>query len=227
MNQTTVYIQKEQKRITKLVTKKFKQYYLTGGTALAFQLKHRFSEDLDFFSQEYKKDDPDKIMKYIQEKTKYTFSLINELNEPELVPLKSFQLAIKGDHLLKIDFVCDFTQNIRKIKNGMHAPEDIYYRKICITLGNKAGMTDDVGRTINIGRQAVKDLLDIYFLSKRLEPLHRFFPRYFALKSFDYLESWYRGFNRMESKLEMKYYAPKIDPSDVFRYLDKEIIKKE
>ena len=32
---------------------KFKQadkYYLAGGTALAIQIKHRFSEDLDFFT---------------------------------------------------------------------------------------------------------------------------------------------------------------------------------
>ena len=49
------YIKKEQKRITELVTAKFKKYYLTGGTALSFYFNHRFSEDLDFFSQRYKK----------------------------------------------------------------------------------------------------------------------------------------------------------------------------
>jgi predicted nucleotidyltransferase component of viral defense system len=70
MNKKMGYIQKEQKRITDLVIKKFKGYYLTGGTALAFYFEHRFSEDLDFFSQKYKKSDPDNIMKYIAAETK-------------------------------------------------------------------------------------------------------------------------------------------------------------
>ena len=223
---STKYLPKEQKRIFRLVKALKTPYYLTGGTALAFQFGHRFSEDLDFFTQEYKKDDPDKIMKHIKEKTKYAYSLINELNEPGLVPLKSFQLAMEENTSLKLDFVSDFTNNLREIKNGMHSPEDIYYRKICITLGKKAGMTDDVGRTISIGRQTVKDLLDIYFLSRRIEPLHKFFLRYFTPNVFEYVESWYRGFNRMEAKLEMPYYAPTIDPGDVFRYLDKEILQK-
>lgn len=65
MDKKTAYIQKEQKRITGLVVKKFKDYYLTGGTALAFYFGHRFSEDLDFFSQKYQKNDPDKIMAFI------------------------------------------------------------------------------------------------------------------------------------------------------------------
>ena len=220
------HLQKEQKKIFSLV-KAFKTpYYLTGGTALAFHFGHRFSEDLDFFTQKYKKTDPDKIMKHIKEKTKYTYSLINELNEQGLVPLKSFQLELGKGASLKIDFVSDFTHNIQKIKGGIHSPEDIYYRKICVTLGKKAGMTDDVGRIISIGRQTVKDLLDIYYLSKRIEPLHKFFLRYFAPNAFEYVESWYRGFNRMEAKLEMPYYAPTIDPGDIFRYLDKEILQK-
>ena len=124
------YLQKEQKNIFRLVKTLKTSYYLTGGTALAFQFGHRFSEDLDFFTQKYRKEDPDKIMKQIKEKTKYTYSLVNELNEPGLIPLKSFQLALKNGSSLKIDFVCDFTPNLQKIRNGMHAPEDIYYRKI-------------------------------------------------------------------------------------------------
>ena len=218
------YLQKEQKKIFRLVKAFTTTYYLTGGTALAFHFKHRFSEDLDFFTQEYRKEDPDKIMNHIKEKTKYPYSLIHELNEPGLVPLKSFQLALEKGASLKIDFVSDFTPNLREIKHGMHSPQDIYYRKICVTLGKKAGMTDDIGRTISIGRQAVKDLLDIYYLSKQLEPVHKFFLRYFAPNAFEYVEAWYRGFNRLEAKLEMKYYAPAIDPGDVFRYLDKEIL---
>ncbi len=45
------YIKSEQKKITEFVTKNFKKYYLTGGPALSVYFNHRFSEDLDFFSQ--------------------------------------------------------------------------------------------------------------------------------------------------------------------------------
>ncbi len=54
-------IKREQKRIARIVTDKYKDYYLTGGTALAFYYQHRFSEDLDFFSQKYKQQQPGRL----------------------------------------------------------------------------------------------------------------------------------------------------------------------
>jgi predicted nucleotidyltransferase component of viral defense system len=59
-------IVKDQKRITKMVTGEFPVYYLAGGTALAFYLRHRFSEDLDFFSPAYDPVMANKIMRYIK-----------------------------------------------------------------------------------------------------------------------------------------------------------------
>ncbi len=75
MKDKILYIKNEQKKIWKMVVKKFKHYNLTGGTALSFYFDHRFSEDLDFFTQEYKKEDPDKIMNYISEQTGYEFKI--------------------------------------------------------------------------------------------------------------------------------------------------------
>ena len=69
------YIKGEQKKITEFVTKNFKKYYLTGGTALSFYFNHRFSEDLDFFSQNYKKEDPEQIMSLISNLAGFKFKL--------------------------------------------------------------------------------------------------------------------------------------------------------
>src|SRR5580658_3454148 len=98
------YIQKEQRRITDMVTLKFKDYYLTGGTALAFYFKHRFSEDLDFFSQKYQKSDPEKIMKYISAETGFDYQLDTEDDSPKLIPMKVYFMELKDKQVLKIDF---------------------------------------------------------------------------------------------------------------------------
>ena len=60
MKDKITYIKDEQKKIATMVTKKFKNYYLTGGTALSFYFGHRFSEDLDFFTQRYRKEEPER-----------------------------------------------------------------------------------------------------------------------------------------------------------------------
>ncbi len=39
------------KKLAKEIQKHFKNFYLTGGTALMFKHNHREREDLDFFSQ--------------------------------------------------------------------------------------------------------------------------------------------------------------------------------
>lgn len=62
MKNNISYIKSKQRKITGIVTKKFREYYLTGGTALSFYFNHRFSEDLNFFTQDYRKEDLDRIM---------------------------------------------------------------------------------------------------------------------------------------------------------------------
>jgi hypothetical protein len=120
-------IKREQKRIARIVTDKYKDYYLTGGTALAFYYQHRFSEDLDFFSQRYKQQQPDEIMSFISKKTGYKYMLDAEQNKKGLVPMKVYFMEIKDGHQLKIDFVQDYVANLKKPKKGLHSIEDIYY----------------------------------------------------------------------------------------------------
>ena len=219
------YIKSEQKKIVGFVTKKFKKYYLTGGTALSFYFNHRFSEDLDFFSQRYTKEDPDKIMNFIAKLTGFKFKLEAEQDDPKLIPMKVYFLELKKGCILKIDFVQDFQKNIKGVKNGMHSVEDIYYRKMSIGT-RTAGKLDIVGKEISAGRQSVKDLFDIYYLSKHHKPLSEFFFEYFSYDKAESFIAWYKGFNRLDLKVGLLDLISKVNTSEVIRYLDNEILKK-
>jgi len=219
------YIKGEQKKITEFVTKSFKKYYLTGGTALSFYFNHRFSEDLDFFTQKYKKEDPERVMNFVSKETGFAFRLEAEQEDPKLISMKVYFLGLKRECVLKIDFVQDFQENIKRIKNGLHSLEDIYYRKISAAMG-VIKKQDTTGRVIHAGRQSGKDLFDIYYLSKQHKPLSEFFLEYFSYDKAESLIAWYRGFNRMNLKIELLDLVPNIDTGKVIKHLDSEILKK-
>lgn len=225
MRNKIFYIKGEQRKLYRLVTKKFKKYYLTGGTALSFYFDHRFSEDLDFFTQEYKKEEPDQIMSFVSKETGFNFKLEAEQDDPKLIPIKVYFLELKRGCVLKIDFVRDFEKNIKRIKNGLHSLEDIYYRKISAAIG-MVKKQDATGRIIHAGRQSVKDLFDLYCLSKHHQPLSKFFFEYFSYDRAEGLIAWYRGFNRMNLKIELLDLVPKVDTVKVITHLDDEILKK-
>ena len=218
------YIKGEQKKITGLVTKKFKKYYLSGGTALSFYFYHRFSEDLDFFTQEYEKEGPGRIMSFVSKETGFNFKLEAEQDDPKLIPMKVYFLELKKGCVLKIAFVQDFEKNIKKIKNGLHSIEDIYHRKISAAMGT-IKKQDATGRIIHAGRQSVKDLFDLYYLSKYHKPLSEFFFEYFSYDKAEGLIAWYRGFNRMNLKIELLELVPKVDTVVVVKHLDDELLK--
>ncbi len=224
MNQV-FYIKDEQKRITELVTRKFKKYYLTGGTALSFYFDHRFSEDLDFFTQDYKKEEPERIMNFISKDTGFEFKLEAEQDDPKLIPMRIYYLGLKRGNVLKIDFVQDFHENIKRIKNGLHSLEDIYYRKISAAIG-MVKKQDSTGRVIHAGRQSAKDLFDLYFLSEHYQPLPEFFLEHFSYDRTEGLIAWYRGFNRMELKVELLDLVSNVDTNKVIKYLDDKLLKK-
>ena len=219
------YIKGEQRKIAGMVTRKFKQYYLTGGTALSFYFDYRFSEDLDFFTQEYRKKEPDQIMNFVSKETGFKFKLEAEQDDLKLIPMKVYSLELKKGCVLKIDFVQDFKKNLQKIKNGLHSLEDIYYRKMSIGT-RTAGKLDITGKDVPAGRQSVKDLFDIYYLSKHHQPLSDFFFEYFSYDKAESLIAWYRGFNRMDLKVGLLDLVNKVDTNEVIRYLDGEILKK-
>jgi len=218
------YIIKEQIKIHRLVSKETDDYYLTGGTALAFHYKHRFSEDLDYFSQNYKVKSSEKIMQYISKKTRYDYTLVFEQNKKKLLPLRMYELVLDRNLKLKIDFVHDPFKNIKKIENGMHSVEDIYYRNIYIGLNPSHVSTNDVGKEVSTSRQVAKDLYDLYYLSNSYELLSKFYLNHFSQKYITRLGSWYRSINRLDMKIELSETIAEASPEEVLKHLDEQLI---
>jgi predicted nucleotidyltransferase component of viral defense system len=219
------YIKSEQRKIARLVTKEFRKYYLAGGTALSFFFDHRFSQDLDFFTQDYRKEDPDRIMSFVSKESGFDFKLEAEQDDPRLIPMKVYSLGLKRRYVLKIDFFQDFVKNTKRIKNGMHSLEDVYCRKISAGIGT-AKKLDTTGRIISAGRQSVKDLFDLYYLSKHHRALSEFFFEYFPYDKAEAIVAWYRGFNLMRLKIELLDLVPEVDTVRVITHLNDEILKK-
>jgi len=221
-----IKIMKDQKKITRMVTARFPDYYLAGGTALAFHLGHRFSEDLDFFSPAYNPIMTNKIMRYIKTQTGYTFRQGDEVRgNKKTAGMKVFYLNMDNDIVMKVDFVEDVFGDTAVIKDGLLSIADIYQRKIFAAIGVK-GKISSIGRSVSGGRQSVKDLYDLYTLSKRHESLSDFFFQHFSSADSERLESWYRGFSRSEALLELLDLDVKDDPRKVFLYMDKMILKE-
>lgn len=94
-----------QKKVLKAVAEEdyfSKRYYLAGGTALSeFYLKHRFSEDLDFFTE---KSEVNKIpvLRFFQDKLK---SLgIDKIDTKQIMGLFTLFLKFRDGEVLKVDF---------------------------------------------------------------------------------------------------------------------------
>ena len=219
------YIVKQQKNITKLVVSHFKDYYLTGGTALAFYYNHRFSEDLDFFTQKYSNETPNKIMNFISQNTGFSYKLDAEQNRINLVKMKVYSLKLDKGCKLKIDMVQDYVENIKTIRNGLHSLDDIYYRKIFAAIGTD-NQESAIGKIIPAGRQSTKDLFDVYCLSKKYKPISKFFFEYFSYDKAEPFFVWYRSFNKTSLKSELMDLVPNIDTIEVLNHLDNEILKK-
>ncbi len=79
-----------------------KAFYLTGGTALSeFYLRHRLSEDLDFFTEE--KEVNQKLVEAYLKKVSGKLS-IKEIKRTVFMGLFSYSLVFKDNSKLKVDF---------------------------------------------------------------------------------------------------------------------------
>lgn len=79
-----------------------KRFYLTGGTALAeFYLKHRFSEDIDLFTENEEVDQA--LIGSFLKKISAELSIIN-INRSQFLGFFSYKLFYKDHDELKVDF---------------------------------------------------------------------------------------------------------------------------
>lgn len=141
---------KEQQIILAQVKKEpfFEQFYFTGGTALsAFYLQHRYSEDLDFFTQ--KKFDAQDVFDLMDSWSKqYSFTFTSEFHQVVYI----FMLTFKSKEVLKVDF-------------GHYPHKRIEENNIIDGLKIDSLTDIAVNKLLTVTqRNSVKDFVDLYFL---------------------------------------------------------------
>jgi len=141
---------KEQQIILDEVKKEpfFDQFYFTGGTALsAFYLSHRYSEDLDFFTE--KQVDGTELLIIIEKwSKKHNFTFTSEFHEVVYI----FMLTFKNKEILKVDFG--------------HYPYKCIKKREIINGIKIDSLTDiAVNKLLTVTqRTTIKDFVDLYFL---------------------------------------------------------------
>lgn len=129
----------------------FKQFYFTGGTALsAYYLSHRYSEDLDFFSE--KQFDGQELSVIIERwGAKHNFTFTSEFHQVVYI----FMFKFANHETLKADFGHYPHKSIQKneIINGIKTDSltDIAVNKL-LTVTQ---------------RTTIKDFVDLYFLLQK------------------------------------------------------------
>ena len=145
---------KDQQRLLDLFDREttlYKRFYLTGGTALTeFYLKHRFSEDLDFFNEEEFSLLP--LQAFIKKVEKALKA--KKVEYQNFLGLHTFIFYLTKDEKLKLDFnYYPFPRILKGLKFGnivIDSDYDIAVNKV---------------HTIAMQPRA-RDYIDIYFLAK-------------------------------------------------------------
>lgn len=150
MGKMPLLTREQQFIIDKVKESKFlrSDFYLTGGTALsAFYLKHRYSEDLDFFSE--KKLDVDLVVREVNELAKsLNFTYRHESREV----VEVFLLTLPGGEKVKVDFAYYPYPRVEK---------GIFYEGFAVD--SLLDIAINKLTSVNQRSQA-KDFVDLYFL---------------------------------------------------------------
>lgn len=220
-----------QKKVLKLLSCKIDDFYLSGGTALSmFYFQHRASLDLDFFTKEFNTKIILEIIDELKRTLKKEIRLISHQTKKGMVKMSVYSIGIAKNQSLKIDFVEDYIELIKPLKNvdgiNILSIDDIYIRKIYTITGSK-DTVDIIGRRVASGRQEVKDIYDLYFLSKTFMPLSDFVTSYCDDVKIESLIYWFRTYDRMEMKIGLLELKTKIlvDYRDIEQHFKKEIDK--
>ena len=129
------------------------RYYFTGGTPLSvFYLHHRFSEDIDLFSEEEEIHLPS-VRKFLRKIEKPL--CIEKIDYRQFLGLHSFQLYFPQKYILKVDFNY---YPFPRIERGMK------YKGIAVD--SVLDMAVNKVHTIAMKPRA-RDFIDIYFIIKK------------------------------------------------------------
>lgn len=225
-------IRNTQLELLKIFSKSSKTFALAGGTALElFYLKHRFSMDLDFFSPRYSVKEIEGIVLKFNKSLDRPLKLEDELFTRDRARVRFYTAKVKGTRLpLKLDFVEDVyfeSPAIKKFK-GIHvySIEDIYTQKIMTLVGSNLRQ-DITGREIITGRKEARDIVDVYYLSEKICPLHKFIKNFSDIYKRG-IVYWYRTYSREELKfgvLDLDIYDKNFNIANLIKHFDEEVKK--
>jgi len=219
-----------QLKLLKIFSRCPKSFALAGGTALElYYLKHRFSKDLDFFSVVYEKKEIKTILESFEKETGIKIKPENTVKEPGKAMMEVYKMPVEGTgYDLKIDFIEEVIIEkpvIRKFETvPVYDISDIYRQKITAITGVRLEK-DYLGAFNVTGRGAARDAVDIYYISKKLKPLHSFL-KMIPIEQQKGMARWINTISRMDFKLEMldlDIYDKNLDSGEVIAELEKEI----
>lgn len=152
MGQIQILTQEQKTIISAVVKSDYlrSNFYFTGGTALsAVYLQHRYSEDLDFFSQQAF--DNDIIFNLMEEwKSIYDFTFVSEFREVVYV----FNLTFKNGEMVKVDF-------------GKYPYKQVEKEGMFEGISVDSLLDIAINKLLTITQRTnVKDFVDLYFLLK-------------------------------------------------------------
>jgi hypothetical protein len=118
----------------------------------------------------------------------------------------NFEVGKKPD--LKIDFVEDFDRLLHPVEeDGIASVDDLYLRKMRAAIGWTEKVSP-IGRPIAGGRQASRDLFDLWYLSEHHSPLSEWFPQHFGREEYVRLAAWLRAMPIQATLLDLLDVAP-------------------
>ncbi|MBI3323558.1 MAG: nucleotidyl transferase AbiEii/AbiGii toxin family protein [Candidatus Omnitrophica bacterium] len=200
--------------------------YLIGGTALSLRFKHRVSEDLDFFTPKWSKALHRRISRAIKQETGFQVASFEEMAKRGRAKMAVYHFQIKPDLLVKVDVVEDVAPLLHPVgEDGLASVDDIYLRKIRAAIG-WTSKTSPVGGPLPGGRQAARDLYDLWYLSERYEPLSRWFPQHFTRADYERLAGWLRGMTGTATVVELLSTAPGCDTKRIRQHMEKQIYEE-
>lgn len=221
-----------QEKILRVFAKDAGNFALSGGTALElYYLHHRFSADLDFFSPKYDIEEIKRLVHEFKRTPAKSIKFQSGFTTSNRAQVRFYEVTIKGySRPLKIDFVEDVVFKKPSIKKFSRIPvynvKNIYTQKIFAITGTTLGQ-DDIGREITQGRRQARDVFDIYMLSKKIQPLHKFLKR-LPTQFQRGMVHWYQTFSRQDLKmdlLDLDIYDNNFDARNMIVYLENEIKK--
>jgi len=220
-----------QKQVLRAIARiKDHPFALVGGSALEiYYLHHRFSRDLDFFARDFTIKRVEQLLSEIKKSIPCTIEKGSRFLTERKAQVAYYLLNAVGlKDPLDLHFVEDVILKHPRIVmcEGLpvYSVEDIYYLKILAVSGLHAEL-DAIGRIKPTGRNAPRDAVDIYYLSRKIRPLHLFLQKVPRYQQHMFIR-WARTYSRLDMKLhvlDLEVYDPHFDVRDMIKHMDDEI----